>query len=97
MVSKHTGKEVRERVLLNNVSARANHSEVLAIAGPSGSSKTTFIDALAGQIKRKSLKGQILVNGKPMDSTFRRVSGYVTQVWTLSQIKAKSLETIFLI
>ncbi|KAG0601724.1 hypothetical protein M758_11G135300 [Ceratodon purpureus] len=78
VVSKHS-KVVKEKVLLNNVSARANHSEVLAIAGPSGSSKTTFIDALAGQIKRKSLKGQILVNGKPMDSTFRRVSGYVTQ------------------
>lgn len=79
MVSKDN-KEIKERVLLNNVSARANHSELLAIAGPSGSSKTTFLDALAGQIKRKSLKGRILVNGKPMDSTFRRFSGYVTQV-----------------
>ncbi|XP_024401889.1 ABC transporter G family member 10 [Physcomitrium patens] len=78
VIVKHN-KEIRERVLLNNVSARANHSELLAIAGPSGSSKTTFLDALAGQIKRKSLKGQILVNGKPMDPTFRRVSGYVTQ------------------
>jgi ATP-binding cassette subfamily G (WHITE) protein 2 len=78
VVSKYS-REKKEKILLNNVSARANHSEVLAIAGPSGSSKTTFLDALAGQIKRSSLKGQILVNGKPMDSNFRRVSGYVTQ------------------
>jgi len=79
---------VRERILLNNVSARATHSEVLAIAGPSGSSKTTFLDALAGQIERKSLKGQILVNGKPMDSAFRHISGYVTQVrWNSVSLK----------
>lgn len=68
-----------EKILLNNVSADAHPSEVLAIAGPSGSSKTTFLDALAGRIDRNSLKGQILVNGRPMDSAFKRVSGYVMQ------------------
>lgn len=72
-------KKVKEKILLNNVTARANHSEVLAIAGPSGSSKTTFLDALAGRIERKSLKGNILVNGKPMGSSFKRISGYVMQ------------------
>lgn len=75
--------------MLNNVSARANHSEVLAIAGPSGSSKTTFLDALAGQIQRKSLKGQILVNGRTMDSNFRRVSAYVTQVCVRQEDNSK--------
>lgn len=75
-----------EKILLNNVSADAHPSEVLAIAGPSGSSKTTFLDALAGRIDRNSLKGQILVNGRPMDSAFKRVSGYVMQVW-LKQFK----------
>lgn len=79
VISKVTGGETREKVLLNNVTANANHSEVLAIAGPSGSSKTTFLDALAGRIDRNSLKGQILVNGRPMDSAFKRVSGYVMQ------------------
>jgi ABC-type multidrug transport system fused ATPase/permease subunit len=73
--------ETREKVLLNHVSADARPSEVLAIAGPSGSSKTTFLDALAGRIDRNSLKGQILVNGRPMDSAFKRISGYVMQVW----------------
>lgn len=75
-------KAVQEKSLLNNVSARANHSEVLAVAGPSGSSKTTLLDALAGRIERKSLQGHILVNGKAMDSAFKRVSGYVMQVRT---------------
>lgn len=72
--------KTKVKTLLNNVSAPVNHSEVLAIAGPSGSSKTTFLDALAGRIDLKSLKGQILVNGKPMDSAFKRISGYVMQV-----------------
>lgn len=77
-----TGKGVTgERILLNRVSAKASPSEVLAIAGPSGSSKTTFLDALAGRIDRHSLQGQILVNGMPMTSAFKRISGYAMQVW----------------
>ncbi|KAG0557549.1 hypothetical protein M758_11G135400 [Ceratodon purpureus] len=79
VISKVRKGETREKILLNHVSADAHPSEVLAIAGPSGSSKTTFLDALAGRIDRNSLKGQILVNGRPMDSAFKRVSGYVMQ------------------
>ena len=81
MISKVGKGEEREKILLNHVSADAHPGQVLAIAGPSGSSKTTFLDALAGRIDRNSLKGQILVNGRPMDSAFKRVSGYVMQVW----------------
>ncbi|KAL3688578.1 hypothetical protein R1sor_014887 [Riccia sorocarpa] len=67
------------KILLNNISFRANHGEVLAIAGPTGSSKSTLLDALAGRIDRRSLSGAILVNGVPVDKYFRRVSGYVMQ------------------
>jgi len=73
-------KVAQDKILLNNVTARANHSEMLAVVGPSGSSKTTFLDAMAGRIDRRSLSGQILVNQSPMDATFKRVSGYVMQV-----------------
>jgi ABC-type multidrug transport system ATPase subunit len=74
----------QDKILLNNVTARANHSEMLAVVGPSGSSKTTFLDAMAGRIDRRSLSGEILVNQSPMDATFKRVSGYVMQVCALS-------------
>ncbi|KAL2630588.1 hypothetical protein R1flu_015274 [Riccia fluitans] len=67
------------KILLNNISCRANHGEVLGIAGPTGSSKSTLLDALAGRIDRRSLSGTILVNGIPVDKSFRRVSGYVMQ------------------
>ncbi|CAM6083924.1 unnamed protein product [Calypogeia fissa] len=72
-------KEKTERTLLNSVTAEARHGELLAIFGPSGSGKTTLLDALAGRIDKKSLGGSILVNGKPMDSKFKRISGYVMQ------------------
>lgn len=66
---------MEERVLLNKVSAEARHGEILAVVGPSGAGKTTFLDAVAGRIRASSLQGQILLNGRPVDSSFRRVSG----------------------
>eukprot|EP00245_Coleochaete_scutata_P004280 TRINITY_DN16642_c0_g1_i1.p1 TRINITY_DN16642_c0_g1~~TRINITY_DN16642_c0_g1_i1.p1 ORF type:complete len:645 (+),score=134.10 TRINITY_DN16642_c0_g1_i1:25-1935(+) len=68
-----------EKILLNAVNAKARHGEILAVMGPSGAGKSTFLDAIAGKIDFNSLEGQILVNGKEMDSQFRRLSGYVMQ------------------
>jgi ATP-binding cassette subfamily G (WHITE) protein 2 len=49
--------------------------------GPSGSGKSTLLDVLAGRIKKetnmkKSLTGEILVNGSPIDDNFKRVAAY---------------------
>lgn len=71
--------QTQEKILLNNVTAQAKHGQLLAVAGPSGSSKTTFLDALAGRIRWESLEGLMLVNGTPMDHSFRKVSQYVMQ------------------
>lgn len=78
-VMEKKGKQNVEKVLLNEVTARAQHGQVLAIAGPSGSSKTTFLDAIAGRIQRQSLEGSVLVNGVPWDASFMKVSQYVMQ------------------
>ncbi|CAK9213538.1 unnamed protein product [Sphagnum troendelagicum] len=77
--NRHHDHQQQERILLNNISARANHSEILAVVGHSGSSKTTLLDTLAGRIDRSSMQGAILVNGKLMDDNFKRLSGYVMQ------------------
>lgn len=74
-MSKKSKGVVEEKVLLNNVSARARHGEILAVVGPSGAGKSTFLDAVAGRIRGSSLQGDMLLNGKPVDSTFRRISG----------------------
>ncbi|CAM6089199.1 unnamed protein product [Calypogeia fissa] len=79
MVKDEGWKKMKERILLNNVTAQARHGEVLAIFGPSGSGKTTLLDAVAGRIDKKSLSGAILVNGRPICHKFKRISGYVMQ------------------
>ncbi|CAM6095633.1 unnamed protein product [Calypogeia fissa] len=79
MVKDKETREKKERTLLNSVTAEARHGELMAVFGPSGSGKTTLLDALAGRIDKRSLSGSILVNGKPMDNQFRRISGYVMQ------------------
>eukprot|EP00850_Spirogloea_muscicola_P005525 SM000025S08420 [mRNA] locus=s25:636056:639886:- [translate_table: standard] len=68
-----------EKTLLAGVSARALHGRILAVVGPSGAGKSTFLDAVAGRIDPRSLQGSILVNGKEVDSGFKRQSGYVMQ------------------
>jgi ABC-type multidrug transport system ATPase subunit len=72
-------KGAQQKTLLNNVSAEAHHGQILAVVGPSGSGKTTFLDAIAGRISRRSLQGEILVNGEPTNEYFNRISGYVMQ------------------
>ncbi|PRP76492.1 ATP-binding cassette sub-family G member 2-like, partial [Planoprotostelium fungivorum] len=68
-----------EKVILNNISGFAKSGEVVAIMGPSGGGKTSFIDILAGRKNTGVIHGQVLVNGAPRDGTFKRVSGYVMQ------------------
>ncbi|KAL3699267.1 hypothetical protein R1sor_017289 [Riccia sorocarpa] len=71
--------ESKKKTLLNGVNAKARNSEILAIIGRSGSSKTTLLDALAGHIDASSLEGSILVNGVKMEDGLKSISGYVTQ------------------
>lgn len=70
----------RVRQVLKNVSCHAKPSEILAIMGPSGAGKSTLLEILAGRVSA-STPPDILVNQKPVDqASFRRVSGYVTQM-----------------
>ncbi|OAE23915.1 hypothetical protein AXG93_1217s1270 [Marchantia polymorpha subsp. ruderalis] len=74
-----SAKEVKQKTLLHNVTAKASNSEILAIIGRSGSSKTTLLDALAGHINSRSLEGSMLVNGIKVDAGLKSISGYVMQ------------------
>ena len=58
---KHTLKAI------NDISLVANSGEFVCIVGPSGCGKSTFLRILAGLEKPDS--GEILVNGKSVDST----------------------------
>lgn len=47
---------------LDNVSLSISNGEIIGLIGPNGSGKTTFVNALTGQVKNSA--GQIVCNGK---------------------------------
>lgn len=67
------------RKVLNDLTGVALPGRIMAIMGPSGAGKTTFIDIIAQRKTEGKVTGTILVNGKPYDRTFKRLSGYVYQ------------------
>ncbi|XP_023728199.1 ABC transporter G family member 10 [Lactuca sativa] len=76
----HKVNPILKKQILRDVNCEVTPGEITAIAGPSGAGKTTLIEVLGGVIPPCRLSGEVLVNDRPMNSTFfRRVSGYVTQ------------------
>jgi ABC-type multidrug transport system ATPase subunit len=47
--------------------------------GVSGAGKTTLLDVLAKRVSIGVVTGDMLVNGKPLDTSFQRKTGYVQQ------------------
>jgi len=68
-----------QRRLLDHVSGWVKPGTLTALMGVSGAGKTTLLDALAQRIKIGVLTGDMLVNGRPLDASFQRKTGYVQQ------------------
>ncbi|KAI8621820.1 hypothetical protein BC830DRAFT_1250379 [Chytriomyces sp. MP71] len=69
--------------LLQNMTGEISAARSMAVIGPSGAGKTTFLNTLLGKTKRSS--GEILINDARAEMRhFRRVVGYVPQDDTLS-------------
>lgn len=75
-VSKHFGK----LKALNNVSVNCTRGECIALIGPNGSGKTTFIKCILGMVVPDS--GFITFNGKNIlhDWQYRKNIGYMPQI-----------------
>ncbi|KAF2087078.1 ATP-binding cassette transporter ABC1 [Saccharata proteae CBS 121410] len=67
------------RRLLDHVSGWVKPGTLTALMGVSGAGKTTLLDVLAQRTSMGVITGDMLVNGKPLDSSFQRKTGYVQQ------------------
>lgn len=68
-----------ERRLLDHVSGWVKPGTLTALMGVSGAGKTTLLDVLAQRTTMGVVTGDMLVNGKPLDPSFQRKTGYVQQ------------------
>jgi ABC-type transport system involved in cytochrome bd biosynthesis fused ATPase/permease subunit len=67
------------RRLLDHVSGWVKPGTLTALMGVSGAGKTTLLDVLAKRVSIGVVTGDMLVNGKPLDTSFQRKTGYVQQ------------------
>ncbi|EPS59837.1 hypothetical protein M569_14968, partial [Genlisea aurea] len=68
------------KILLRSVTGKVRPGRIVAIMGPSGAGKTTFLSALAGKTVGCKVAGTILINGNSVSiRSYRRVVGFVPQ------------------
>ncbi|KAF2124945.1 hypothetical protein P153DRAFT_370276 [Dothidotthia symphoricarpi CBS 119687] len=67
------------RRLLDHVSGFVKPGTLTALMGVSGAGKTTLLDSLAQRTTMGVITGDMFVNGKPLDASFQRSTGYVQQ------------------
>ncbi|KKA28449.1 hypothetical protein TD95_002583 [Thielaviopsis punctulata] len=67
------------RRILDHVNGWVKPGTLTALMGVSGAGKTTLLDTLADRINVGVITGDMLVDGKPRDSSFQRKTGYVQQ------------------
>jgi Cu-processing system ATP-binding protein len=80
IIASNVSKKFGKLKVLNNVSATCNKGECIALIGPNGSGKTTFIKCMLGMVVPDS--GFITFNGKNIlhDWLYRKHLGYMPQI-----------------
>ncbi|KAM0747667.1 putative membrane protein of the ATP-binding cassette transporter superfamily [Meredithblackwellia eburnea MCA 4105] len=71
--------EGKDKVLLNGVSGFVEPGKLTALMGASGAGKTTLLDTIAQRKTSGKVEGEMLIDGRPLDSSFSRRSGFVMQ------------------
>ncbi|KAK4140476.1 ABC-2 type transporter-domain-containing protein [Dichotomopilus funicola] len=69
-----------DRLLLDNVQGWVKPGMLGALMGSSGAGKTTLLDVLAQRKTEGTIRGSILVDGRPLPISFQRSAGYCEQL-----------------
>ncbi|OJJ42524.1 hypothetical protein ASPZODRAFT_20299 [Penicilliopsis zonata CBS 506.65] len=69
-----------DRVLLDNVHGWVKPGMLGALMGASGAGKTTLLDVLAQRKTEGTIRGSIMVDGRPLPVSFQRSAGYCEQL-----------------
>lgn len=72
-------KHAQTQLLLDDVFGFIEHGKMTAIMGESGSGKSLLLKTLAHRRDVGVLTGDMLINGAPLDASFRRQTGFVSQ------------------
>jgi ATP-binding cassette, subfamily G (WHITE), member 2, PDR len=67
------------RRLLDQVSGWVKPRTLTALMGVAGAGRTTLLDTLSQRTTVGELTGDMLINGKTLDQSFQRKTGYVQQ------------------
>ncbi|KAH3679147.1 hypothetical protein WICMUC_001158 [Wickerhamomyces mucosus] len=67
------------RKLLDDIQGYVKPGTITALMGESGAGKTTLLNVLSQRVDVGTISGDFLVNGKPLDTSFKRSTGYVQQ------------------
>ncbi len=80
IIANNVSKQFGKLKALNNISVTCNKGECIALVGPNGSGKTTFIKCILGMVVPDS--GFITFNGKNIhhDWLYRKHIGYMPQI-----------------
>ncbi len=70
---------IRRKLIVNDVSLKIEHGEILGILGESGAGKSTFIKAVLGMHKYKGICEIYGMDAKRNKRKFRSIYGYVPQ------------------
>ena len=80
IVAKNITKHFGKLIALDNINLTCNAGQCIALIGPNGSGKTTFIKCILGLVVPD--KGEIVFNGKNIskDWQYRSQIGYMPQI-----------------
>jgi len=88
---KNLRKEYTRTVAIDNVSFTLQPGRIFGLLGPNGAGKTTTIRVILNIIKPTS--GEVLFEGKPMNSSVQNITGYLPEERGLYK-KSKAMDVI---